>query len=159
MNIAIVTDVLDHTCEFAGVLLQRCQECILELERVATFWLFSDCGKHFRASGFVEAICQAFCEKFPSASTMCSSVEKHGKGLVDGLLSTALRWLSKALLVPGTLITEETNRVDMIRKAAKKDNDTEPDGPRYDVVHFTPGAKPLQSISLLGDDMHNVKTY
>lgn len=72
-NVVIVTDVLDHTCEMAACLVEKCKEYVVHLDSVTKVWLFSDCGKHFRAAEFVGYVYKFWCENLPNATIFCAT--------------------------------------------------------------------------------------
>ena len=159
-NVVIVTDVLDHTCEQATCLMEKCKEYVEDLPGLRRIWLFSDCGKHFRANEYAGDVYKHWSEALPAATIfLCYFIEKHGKGRVDALFALFKKWLADLLQVPKALYKEPELLVDAMQEPAQRLSMGDPEGAVHSVLFYSPAAKPALRWRLEAEALHIEKTY
>jgi hypothetical protein len=157
--VVIITDVLDHTSEFAAQLLAQAMPFIHSPDAVRRIYLWGDCGKHFRSYFHVGNMYDLFCAGKGWEVAVCFFAEKHGKGRVDALFAHAKHWIRTALMVPDTLLSDLPSLVAVCRAGAARDALRDPLGPKYHVVSFSPQMKPVEHSRMEITGFSVEKTY
>jgi hypothetical protein len=159
--IVLVSQILDHTALFSGVMLDRVKEFIEDLPSVKHISFWCDCGPHFRAWEHLAYLQKSWFEVYNCVVRLNFFAEKHGKGLVDSLFGHVRRWLRTRLLTPGTLVKVVEELAAVFEKGATVDMqmDPPPHGPEYHVRVVESAQKPATVYRLELKGVHLEKSY
>ena len=152
-----VSGVMDHTCLFTVAALKD----LLSRVHGGTyshlhFW--RDCGPHFRCYETL-AFALADVPKITGAESVVVNyfAEKHGKGRVDGCFGLQARWVADYAM--RREILTRSDYIAACRAGAAETTASDPGGPSYTIVDFTPPAKPESITKLANHGLSVQATY
>ena len=142
----------------SGEMLNHVKQHIEDLQQLKSIHVWMDCGPHFRcyehlgywqAQWFAIFLCDIFLIFF---------VERHGKGLVDGLFALVRTWIKEYMLSTSARIVEVDDLLSVLVEGAARSERRDEGGPRYVVEKVEP-SKPLTSQRVEHVRFQVQKTY
>ena len=158
-SVVAVTDIIDHTSPFAGIIMDNVKAHVDDILNVERFEFWADCGPHFRAYEFLGYCYKEWCELFNIVIRICYFAEKHGKGVVAGVFAHVRGWIRTALATPDTLVKTMDGLVDTFQRAAEQDKLLDPTGPTYHVMRIASDRQPAKYYRVTSPKIAGEKSY
>ena len=134
--------MFDHISAMSGLKLDQIKAYFEKPKSLKRLYVWMDCGPHYRSyehmacwakTWFVNLGCEIILQFF---------IQKHGKGLVDGLFGRVRAWIRDYLMTTKKRIIEVDDLMAVLRGGAQTANERDQGGARHMVERFEPEAKP-----------------
>ena len=160
--VVVVSAELDHTALRTGQVVDELKKHVERIRDVKRISVWMDCGPHFRAYEHLAYWQREWftSDGFRGEVVLNWFVEKHGKGLVDGLFGRVRGWIREFLTSKkDQRIVEVSELVDVLTQGAKLSQLRDPHGSAYHVEFLVKPNKPSRLWRLEPCPFQIQKTY
>lgn len=96
--IALVSIVLDHTSTVSGMMLDQIKGYLEKPKALKRLYVWMDCGPHYCSYEHLASWSETWFVDLRCENILQFFIEKHGKGLVDGLFGRARSWIREHVM-------------------------------------------------------------